>query len=188
MRANELLHQAFGVKNTHYSFILIVVFLGLLLTNTLNLNQTSRPTDLTEKQLVVSNLMAGIILAVNKSFDRIPDPEAKMYSFHKLELRPGVTGEELEEFFNNRFFPNWDIPGWKSYLLKGDRGEREGSYMLVHEMESVEMRNRYFPSPDEATDEWVRYTEGLEEISAELSALVSVYLGEKYTDYYVVGN
>jgi hypothetical protein len=188
MRYTELMHQTSDMKNTQYSIILIAVFVGFLIANTLNLNQTGHSIDLNEKQKVESNLMAGIILAVNKSFDRTPYPEAKMYSFHQMELRPGVTGDELEEFFNNRFFPNWDIPGWKSFLLKGDRGEREGRYMLVHEMESVEMRNRYFPSPDEATEEWVRYTEGLEEISAELSELVSVYLGEKYTDYYVVGN
>ena len=120
--------------------------------------------------------------------ERIFESQSKIYSIHKMELRDDVTGEELEAFFNERFFPNWDIPGWNSFLVKGDRGERKGRYALIHEIESVEMRDRYFPEPDQATDLWERYTEGLEEISAELDELVSVYLGEVYTDYYVVGN
>jgi hypothetical protein len=111
---------------------------------------------------------------------------AKMYSIHKLELRSGVTGSELERFFNERFFPDWDIPGWNSYLLKADRGEREGSYAIIHVIESMEYRDRYFPRPGESTPEWQKHAGDLDEISAELNELVSAFLGEVYTDYYVV--
>ncbi len=141
-----------------------------------------------DQELIESNLSAGILNLWIEFYKKAPDADVKLYSLHKIELRDGVTGEELERFFNERFFPNWEIEGWNSFLLKGDRGERKGRYMLIHEMDSVEMRNRYFPEPDVATEEWDRQTEGLSEIGAELSELVSVYLGEVYTDYFVVGN
>lgn len=39
-------------------------------------------------------------------------------------------------------------PGMKSYVAKGDRGDRAGHYTLIFEFDDVATRNRYFPQPD----------------------------------------
>lgn len=42
------------------------------------------------------------------------------------------------------------MKGWKGFILKGDRGEGKRKYLLIHEFDSVEVRNRYFPIEDGA--------------------------------------
>ena len=44
-------------------------------------------------------------------------------------------------------------PGWKARLLKADRGEREGKYAVLFEIDSVEARDRISPTPNSASDE-----------------------------------
>lgn len=48
---------------------------------------------------------------------------------------------------------------WKTYLLKGDRGDREGKYLWMIEFESVEARDRLFPSPGEQSKEVQQFLE-----------------------------
>ena len=55
---------------------------------------------------------------------------AKVYSIHYFELKHDVSAEALEQFLADNPFPT--LPGWTSYYLKGERGERVGKYALVH--------------------------------------------------------
>lgn len=117
---------------------------------------------------------------------------AKVFGMHMIGLRPGVKGEDFEKFFREKVLPVPIFSGWKWYLLKGDRGDREGKYVVMVEIESVEARNRYAPTPDGSTDEAKKFMEDHKEAFAsmltEWEKLASgIGAPTIYTDYVVVG-
>jgi hypothetical protein len=71
----------------------------------------------------------------------------KVFGLHEVVLPPGMTAEEYEQLFGKELTSLPDLQGWKTYLLKGDRGDRAGKLLLMFEIESVEARDRYFPRP-----------------------------------------
>jgi hypothetical protein len=112
----------------------------------------------------------------------------KVFGLHEVELPPGVTPEEYEQVFGKGLASLPDFEGWKSYLLKGDRGERAGKYLLLFEMESVGARDRYYPSPDEESEEARRFAEQHPEALA-LMEKYAAFLSKPHsaTDYVVIG-
>ena len=112
----------------------------------------------------------------------------KVFALHEVELRPGVSAEEFETFFATQIGSEPIYPGWWAQLLKADRGQRAGKYLIMFEIESVEVRNRYFPTAGERSEEARQFTQQHPEIAAmfeKWSSLASPP-GEVYTDYIVV--
>jgi hypothetical protein len=60
--------------------------------------------------------------------------------------------DEYERFFAEQVAPTVELQGWKTHLLRGDRGERAGKYLVLLEIESLEARDRYFPRPGEESE------------------------------------
>src|SRR5258706_3571354 len=89
---------------------------------------------------------------------------AKIFGMHMIGLRTGVKDEDFEKFFREKVVPLTFPPGWKTYLLKGERGDRKGKYLVMVEIESVEARNRFSPTPDQFTEESKRFFEAHPEI------------------------
>jgi hypothetical protein len=117
---------------------------------------------------------------------------AKVYGMHMIGLRPGVKGEDFEKFFREKVAPLPGFPGTKWHLLKGERGDRVGKYLVLVEIESVEARNRFAPAPDGSSDEAQRFMEthkaAIAPVLAEWEKLASgVGAPTIYTDYVVVG-
>jgi hypothetical protein len=83
----------------------------------------------------------------------------KVFGMHEIELQPGVEPEDYERFFAEELAPTLKLPGWKTHLLKGDRGARAGKYLVLHEIESRDSRDRYFPGPGEQSEEFTRFLE-----------------------------
>jgi hypothetical protein len=46
----------------------------------------------------------------------------KVYGLHEIELQLGVEPDEFERVFAEEIAPSPPLPGWKTHLLKGDRG------------------------------------------------------------------
>ena len=72
------------------------------------------------------------------------------------------------------------------YLLKGDRGDREGKYLWVTEIESVEARDRYYPSPGEMSEEVQRLFAPYAAVWEKWETFATP-VDVIYTDYVVVG-
>ena len=70
---------------------------------------------------------------------------AKVYSLHLIALKAGANGPDFERFFQEEIKSVQPPSGLTMRLLKGDRGDREGNYLLMFEFESVERRNQLFP-------------------------------------------
>jgi hypothetical protein len=78
---------------------------------------------------------------------------AKVIGFTPIELHPGVNGEDFERFWSEEYAPFGAKIGWKGRIFKADRGERDGKYAVMWEMDSVEARDRYVPTRGVLTDE-----------------------------------
>ena|SRR5690349_8106405 len=114
---------------------------------------------------------------------------SKVYGIHELELNPGVTGEEFEQFIAGEgavLFPSG--PG-KGTLVKGDRGARAGKYAILLEYSSVDERNQAFPQQDEAVEVIEQRVPDDVRRALEQFARLASGLGHpsSYTDYVAVG-
>jgi hypothetical protein len=111
---------------------------------------------------------------------------SKVFGMHMIALKPGVKAEDFEEFVTEEVYPlPWP---YEVYLLKGDRGDREGKYLWGFEFESVEARDRFTPSPGKSSEEmeqfwesdtWLEFARKWDTFATAVAAI--------YTDYVVVG-
>ena len=70
---------------------------------------------------------------------------AKVYSLHMLALKAGASGPDFERFFHEEIESVPGPSGLTLRLLRGDRGDREGKYLLMAEFEGVERRDQLYP-------------------------------------------
>jgi hypothetical protein len=70
---------------------------------------------------------------------------SKVYSLHMIALKAGASGPDFERFFREEIGSVPRPSGLTMRLLKGDRGDRKGNYLLMFEVESDERRNQLFP-------------------------------------------
>jgi hypothetical protein len=110
---------------------------------------------------------------------------ARVFSLHDYELRPEVDAAEFERLFAAEVAPSPTPPGFKARLLKGDRGVRDGKFLVLMEFEDVDTRDRYFPATDEVSEELRRFMEQHPDTRAAWDKLQSLTL-ETFTDYVVV--
>ena len=111
----------------------------------------------------------------------------KVFGLHEVELPTGVTPEEFERGFGKELASLPDYQGWKTYLLKGDRGDRAGKFLMLFEIDSVEARDRYFPRPQEESEEARRFAEQHPEAEAVWEKYAFLFGPHSATDYIVVG-
>ena len=111
---------------------------------------------------------------------------SKVFSMHMIALHPGVKADDFEKFVMEEVNPLPGLEGWKSYILKGDRGDREGKYLWMIEFESAEVRDRLFPSPGEVSQEAQQAFDSQAAVF-EKWATFATQLDVISTDYVVVG-
>lgn len=112
---------------------------------------------------------------------------ARMYGVHEIELRPGVDPKQFEQFCREKFLPvaNSIVEDVHTMLLVGNRGERNGKYLILMEVPDLETRDRYFPEegPGEAEAEVAKHAALWDEFMVH-----ATMPGEDdvFTDYIVV--
>ncbi|MCK4784806.1 MAG: hypothetical protein KAV87_13725 [Desulfobacteraceae bacterium] len=111
---------------------------------------------------------------------------SKVFGMHMIALHPGVKAEDFEKYIMEEVYPVPTPEGSKYYLLKGDRGDREGRYLWMMELESVEVRDRLFPSPGEMSKEVQQFVEAQAALF-EKWATFATPMDVISTDYVVVG-
>jgi len=112
---------------------------------------------------------------------------AGVLSMREFELRSGVKPEEFEKYAREELTRalSQAKTGTRFRILKGDRGDRKGGYLLIWEFESVAARNEFFPKEGSGASPacqaaWKRIKLAMEKFS--------IYVKEKrsYTDYVTV--
>ncbi|MFC2128643.1 hypothetical protein ACFLRR_02085 [Bacteroidota bacterium] len=119
-----------------------------------------------------------------KSFRLKP---GNVVSFHKPEftLEEGMTFDQFEKLYQDEYIPavRKTLPGTELCLLKGFKGERTGKYVEFLVFESLEERNRWFPEPRKASEEWKKAIGNMREIQSRMVKMVE---SNTYTDYIVL--
>jgi hypothetical protein len=108
---------------------------------------------------------------------------AKIIGIHEVELRSGAQAADFERFVAEEFIPaSSKVPGMQLSLLKADRGARVGKYVILMEIESVDARDRYFPSSGDDSEEFQRHTPSVGALMEKIGCLSSSI----FNDYVVV--
>jgi hypothetical protein len=142
------------------------------------------------------NLITVLIVCVIASFavvfvravDAGRQGACPVLTVREFELRSGVKAEEFETYVRQELTRalSQAKTGTHFRILKGDRGDRKGGYLLIWEFESVTARNEFFPKEGGASpacqQSWKRIKLALEKFS--------MYVKEKhsYTDYVTVAD
>jgi hypothetical protein len=91
---------------------------------------------------------------------------SKVFGMHEIELQPVAEPEEYERVSAEEIASSFTLRGWKTHLLKGERGTRDGKYLVLLEIESLEARDRYFPRQGGESEEFTRFLEQHPEAAA----------------------
>lgn len=133
---------------------------------------------------VIASFAAVFVRAVESG--RQPCP---VLTVREFELRSGVKAEEFESYVRQELTHalSQAKTGTRFRILKGDRGDRKGAYLLIWEFESVAARNEFFPkegggASPACQQAWKRIKLAMEKFS--------IYVKEKhsYTDYVTVAD
>ncbi len=113
----------------------------------------------------------------------------KLYGMHQLELRPEVAPAMFERFVTDELSGLLQREGQRTYVLKGDRGERTGKYLFVFEYDTAERRDRDSPGSNQDSDDLKQWLAAHEDQVGRLFDQLSSYvlpdwdIGYHYTDY-----
>ncbi|HSK66167.1 MAG TPA: hypothetical protein VK888_04505 [Anaerolineales bacterium] len=117
---------------------------------------------------------------------------AKVLGMHSIELKPGVSEQEFEEFIQKEVIPVYRrVPGQTTHLLKGDRGERKGKYLVLIELESTDRRDHIYPP---AGDGWgvaedvLQLVGNTDPIWAKFATFAEGFPDPAFTDYVMVSD
>jgi len=134
-------------------------------------------------------LIACFALVVSRATGSEKSVSEPVFSIREFELRSGVKPGEFETYVRQELTRalSQSKTGAHFKILKGDRGDRKGAYILIWEFESVAARNEFFPkegggASPACEQHWKRIKLALEKFS--------FYVKEKhsYTDYVTVAD
>jgi hypothetical protein len=121
--------------------------------------------------------------------DPVRKGQTPVVSVREFELKPGIKVEDFEAFARRELSEaqTRGNPGLRMHILRGDRGEHKGRYVLVWEFDSVAARDQCFPK--EGAGSSAAFRETWSRIRVMLGKFAS-YVREKgsYTDYVLVSD
>ena len=97
--------------------------------------------------------------------------------------------EEFENFVIKDFHPAYQahVDGYYNYVLKGDRGDKTGSYILMTVFDNSDKRDEYFPVPSEPpSDIFKNQHKPVLNIVEKYRTFIERTKDFNYTDYIVV--
>jgi hypothetical protein len=103
---------------------------------------------------------------------------SKVFAVHEFELKAGESAEAFEQLIAANGLPA--VSDYRITIVKGDRGERTGQYALIHEFESIEARDRCWPSGGQQPADVRAMIDRVHVLTAALKPI-------KHTDYIALG-
>jgi hypothetical protein len=141
------------------------------------------------KILLLFCLLSGAAALLVSAADLEMKAPSPVLSMREFELRPGVNAAEFEQFVQGEMVETVarNVKGMKIQILKGDRGQRKGAYLLIWEFDSVTTRNQFFPR--EGGMGGPPFREAWDHIKTVMGKFRSYTSGlGDYTDYVVVSD
>jgi hypothetical protein len=109
-----------------------------------------------------------------------------MAAVHEVEFVAGADPEEFERRFVGSEAQT-PIPGFRTHLLKGERGARAGKYALLTEIESVDLRDRFFPDDGRQSAPFDRWMDEHPSLRKAVEHAWELLASDVTTDYLIVG-
>lgn len=117
---------------------------------------------------------------------------AKVLGLHSIELKPGVSEQEFEEFIRTEVIPLYrQVPGQTTHLLKGDRGKRSGKYLVLVELESTERRDHIYPPVGDGwgvAEDVLQLVGNTDRLWEKFATFAEGFPDPAFTDYVVVSD
>lgn len=110
----------------------------------------------------------------------------KVLSIQQVELRPGVDEQAFQRVVFGELAPFYRSMGWEMRLLKGDRGARDGKYLLIFEIPSPAARDRLVPTPGKLSDEGRKIFATAGPVWEKIKTFTTIFLDPAFTDYVMV--
>lgn len=102
-----------------------------------------------------------------------------------FDVEEGLRNE-FEDFIENVYHPAFqeNIEGYYNYVLKGDRGTKKDSYLLLTVFDNADRRDEYYPVPlDPASFSFQSQWEKVADISTKFDSYLPEGIQFLYTDY-----
>ena len=82
------------------------------------------------------------------------EKDGRTLGVHHISLKEDVDAESFETFIRDEFEPVIKdmFPGIELLVMKGERNAEPGEYLLVYDIQSLWIRDYYFPSTSENSD------------------------------------
>jgi hypothetical protein len=112
---------------------------------------------------------------------------SRVLGVHEIELKAGTDREGFERAAAE-LVSSAQPEGWRTLVLKGERGPRSGKYLIIFEIHSLEARDRYYPDEGHASgEENERFDQEHPESAAALERLSAMVVDLNVaTDYVVI--
>ena len=103
---------------------------------------------------------------------------------YSITLQPDVTMNQVLEFWTNKMIPEMEKvwPGGNEIVMIGDRGKHKYGFATISYFESVEQRDKLFPTESDPNDAPI--PEALVPIFQELGKYILSW-EDDYTDYVI---
>lgn len=109
-----------------------------------------------------------------------------LHIFNTIELKPGVTQAQAEEFILNKYIPAFNelTDEIKAVPIRGLRGQNKGVLGIIFYFKSDEIRNQYWSAEGVYTDKGLQVFQQLQDLQVEGEKLYTLQ-GDVYTDWQV---
>lgn len=108
---------------------------------------------------------------------------ARYFHIFNIELADDVTAKEFESWWQNEWSNFPSPPGYKQHILKGVKGERNGHYLLIIELDSMSTYNWYAGDGQATEKQFHEAFSNGQDMIAKFESLTSGYGGDNGTDY-----
>lgn len=141
-----------------------------------------------KNMLCVSLLLLFVSLTLPVSGQNIKKDNLLGIHLLDIELKPGVTMEQVADYYENTFFPtvNKQAKGVaKGYLVKGRRGEAVDRLATMWVFPSEAARSKYFNEDGSLTAAGKLTAEVMDALNTDLEKLATITYSEGFTDWVV---
>jgi hypothetical protein len=132
-------------------------------------------------------IIAALLLITGMAFGQCLQ-KGNLVGVHHLLLTPneGYTMEQVTNFYVKEYCPAYEkaFPGIEVYFSMANRGEFVGECGLIFICESMEIRDKYWPSKDEPSVAAEAGYKKMEKVWDKLGKIVLVDSGD-HTDFVV---
>ena len=106
---------------------------------------------------------------------------------YEMTLKPDVSMNQFLDYYMNKYIPEFEknYPGIKVFITYGDRGEHKYEIGTILYIESVEIRDKYWPTEDGESSEVAKAAEAKMTLISQEAGKYIVNGKRTFTDWII---